>query len=132
MKNWLIFLGGLVSGVVLTILVLLIVGLAGQKNGGLPGATFFDQPGEVVDVPAFKVMQAIQDNAALVNGKSADSFGESFFGDLYLMYNNTNHIYYDDEVIRVPKDKIVRQIGIYRYEAKIGRKTVPIIAIMDR
>lgn len=59
-------------------------------------------------------------------------YHEKLVNLLYLMYNNTNHIYYDDEVIRVPKDKIVRQIGIYRYEAKIGRKTVPIIAIMDR
>lgn len=39
MKKWLVFGGGFLSGVVLTFLILLIIGLANSNNNGLIGAT---------------------------------------------------------------------------------------------
>ena len=75
MKKWLVFGGGFLSGVVLTFLVLLIIGLANSNNGGLIGATYFDEPVEEIDVNSFEVMQVIQDNAALVRSKDTQTYG---------------------------------------------------------
>ncbi len=135
MNKWLIFGGGFLTGVIVTFLVLVVIGLSNQKSSPtIPGAKMFEQPTEVVQESSFKVMQAIQENAALVNAKSgSNSFGDMYYmGTLYLLINNEGHYYYDDEIVKVPKGKKVRQVGIYRYETKMGiEKTVPIIEIMD-
>ena len=39
----------------------------------------------------------------------------------------------DDEVVEVPKDKVVRKVGVYHYQTKMELdKTVSVIKIMDR
>lgn len=128
MKKWLVFGGGFLSGVVLTFLVLLIIGLANSNNGGLIGATYFDEPVEEIDVNSFEVMQVIQDNAALVRSKDTQTYGT-----IYLLVNNSGRYYYDDEVITVSGRQKVMYIGIYKYDTKSGiEKTVPIIEIVDK
>lgn len=130
MKKGLLFGSGFLSGVIVTIIVLVIIGLARQNNGNLTGAKMFDEPGKVVNEKSFKVLQVIHDNAALVYGK--DQYGD-YWGTLYLITNNNNRYYYDDEIIEVPKGKCVRQLGIYKYQTKSeDYKTVPIIGIGDK
>ncbi|MCI7576456.1 MAG: hypothetical protein MSS82_06775 [Bacteroidales bacterium] len=130
MKKGLLFGSGFLSGVIVTIIVLVIIGLARQNNGNLTGAKMFDEPGKVVNEKSFKVLQVIHDNAALVYGK--DQYGD-YWGTLYLITNNNNRYYYDDEIIEVPKGKCVRQLGIYKYQTKSkDYKTVPIIGIRDK
>ncbi len=88
----------------------------------------FDEAGDVVDEESFKVLQVIASDAALVNGK--DEYG--YYGTLYLITNSDNKYYYDDEIVKVPQGKVVRQVGIYRYIAKNETlKTVPIIMILN-
>lgn len=130
MKKGLLFGSGFLSGVIVTIIVLVIIGLARQNNGNLTGAKMFDAPGEVVNEKSFKVLQVIHDNAALVHGKN--QYGD-YWGTLYLITNDNNRYYYDDEIIEVPKGKCVRQLGIYKYQTKSkDYKTVPIISIVDK
>lgn len=136
MKKWLIFLGGFVAGAVVTFIVLGVIGLSQQGGvSSLSGATFFDEPSEVIQDKAFKVMQVVEDNAALVHAKDGTYYSgeEHFHGTLYLLYNNIGHMYYDEEIIRVKPNCEVVQIGIYKYEARSGVvKTVPIIGIVER
>lgn len=127
MKKGLLFGSGFLSGVIVTIIVLIIIGLARQNNGNLTGAKMFDAPGEVVNEKSFEVLQVIADNAALV------CVSDEYFGTIYLMTNNSGRYYYDDETIIVPKGKCVRQLGIYKYQTKSkDYKTVPIIGILDK
>ncbi len=127
MKKGLLFGSGFLSGVIVTIIVLVIIGLARQNNGNLTGVKMFDDPGEVVNEKSFEVLQVIADNAALV------CVSDEYFGTIYLMTNNSGRYYYDDETITVPKGKCVRQLGIYKYQTKSkDYKTVPIIGILDK
>lgn len=129
MKNWGIFFGGLGAGVVLTLLVIFLIGLSMNASGGLYGAKMFDQPGPIMHERSFKVMQVIQDNAALVRTKG-DTYLDVYIGEIYLLINHDGTYYYDDQKIKVPSSKVVRQVGIYKYDAKSGdQKTVPIIEI---
>lgn len=77
-----------------------------------------------------EVFQVIANDAALV--KCADKDGD-LFGPVCLIVNSEGKYYYDDQKIKIPKDKVARQVGIYRYPTKNETlKTVPIIEIMDK
>ena len=49
-----------------------------------------------------------------------------------LVTNDNGELYYDDQVIEVPKGKCMRQIGVYEYQTKSENwKTVPIVQLMN-
>lgn len=142
MKKWMIFGGGAITGIVLTILFLFIIGGRSSeqiekesertnkveeksKEKSDDGITLFDEPGDIIKVKSFKVIQVIAKDAALV-------MEEGYNMTVYLLTNSDDKFYYDDEIVKVPKGKVVKQIGIYRYPAKNDIiKTVPIVMITD-
>lgn len=125
-KKWLVFGSGVLSGSILTFLALLITSLASQNNSGLIGATYFDQPTEEIDVDSFEVEKVIQDNAALVSSRSFQTYGT-----YYLLVNNSEHYYYNDEKINVSDKQKIMHIGMYKCRY-IGERIVPIIEIVDK
>jgi len=134
MKKWFIFGGGVITGIVLTFIVTIIYA-ANQPENELEsdnGMTLFDTPGEIIDEESFDVFQVIEENAALVRGKGI-SGGELHIGIVYLLINDEGKYYYDDEIVKVPNGKIVRQMGVYRYLTKDEfEKTVPIVKIVNK
>jgi hypothetical protein len=49
-----------------------------------------------------------------------------------LLVNDEGKYYFDDDIVEIPKGKVARQIGIYRYMTKDNmKKTVRMIKIMD-
>ena len=130
MKKWLIFGGGVLTGVVLTFLFAFI--FSASRSNGDDDITWFEKPGDVIEANAFEVFQVLSDDAALVHGQSYEDL-EIFSGAVYLLTNEDGKYYYDDEVVRVPEGKVARQVGIYRYQTESKfEKTVPIIQIMSK
>lgn len=130
MKKWLIFLGGVVTGIVLTILFEFLLYVSHSNSND--GTTWFEKPGDVIEMKSFKVFQVLDKDAALVNGVTEEE-SDFYSGAVYLLTNKDSKYYYDDEVIKVPEGKVARQIGIYQYQTKTEfEKTVPIIQIMDK
>ena len=127
MKKWLIFLGGVVTGVLLTFLFAFV--LSGQREAPAVednGVTMFEQPGDVINETGFEVCQSLEQGAALAKGKKE-------WMTVYMLVNDEGKYYYDDEKVNVPSGKVARQIGIYQYETNSGRpKTVPIVKFMDK
>ena len=132
MKKWLVFILGVFTGIVLTILFAVIFSSGVKMNGkNNSGVTWFDKPGDVLEVKSFKVFQVLGDNSALVHGKENNY--NYYGGAVYLLTNDEGKYYYDDEIVDVPKGKIVRQFGIYQYQTRSEfGKTVPIIRIVDK
>ncbi len=132
MKKWLIFGGGVLTGIVLTFVFAFI--FSASRSGINGGTTWFEKPGDVIEVKAFKVFQVLGKDAALVNGQSHEDLDlDIFTGAVYLLTNEDGKYYYDDEVIRVPEGKVARQVGIYQYQTNSNfGKTVPIIQIMNK
>lgn len=127
MKKWLIFGGGILTGIVLTFLVALLITSSKSNNNGI---TWFDEPGEMVNQNSFKVFQVLEGQFALVHGKS-DYSDRLYLGTVYLITNDDNKYYYDDEIVTVPSNMVVRQVGMYRYKTKNDfEKNVPIIEIL--
>ncbi len=128
MKKWMIFGGGIITGVILTILFLFVLARGKQSND----FKLFEKPGEEIQVNAFKVFQVLDDGVALVNGKSDDKY-DYYDGPVYLLINDVGNYYTDDEIIEVPKGRVVRKVGVYHYQTKMELdKTVSVIEIMDK
>ena len=136
MKKWLVYVLGVFTGIALSIGFVLILYFATNKSGSINepansnGITYFDEPSDIILTKSIKVFQVIADDAALI--RCADEDGD-YFGQTCLIVNDEGKYYYDEQKIEIPKGKVARQVGIYRYPSKDDRlRTVPIIAIMDK
>lgn len=142
MKKIWIYLLGVLTGAVVTIIVLAIIGTAKRTNG----MSFFESPGDIMDISSVEVFQSLGDCAALAHTKRipqkiehsnglglVDSIVNGGYGDpIVLLYNEDGYPYYDDQIVNAPEGKCFRQMGIYRYPTKSGiDKTVPIVMILD-
>ena len=128
MKKWLIFGGGVLTGVIFTFVILFVLA-KGKSNEDFK---LFEKPGEIVNVTSFKVFQVLDDDVALVNGASNEEY-DIYMGAVYLLINDEGKYYTDDEIIKVPNGKVVRKVGVYHYQTKSELdKTVSVIEIMDK
>ncbi len=130
MKKYGLFFGGVLTGIVLTFLVLIVVAKVDSHGDLIDGVTNFEQVGDVIDETSVKVFQVVGANAALVNGQKMDGWrSDWYFGPVYLLRNYDGKYYYDEEIVECPSGKQFRQTGIYQYDTKTGYKTVPIIEL---
>lgn len=128
MKKWAIFGGGIITGVILTMLFLFVLA-KGKQNDDFK---LFEKPGEEINVNAFKVFQVLDDGVALVHGKSNEKY-DIYGGPVYLLINDEGSYYTDDEIVEVPEGKVVRKVGVYHYQTNMEfDKTVSVIEIMDK
>jgi len=121
MKKIWVFILGIITGIILTILFAVIV-----SNGGRSGLNMFEQPGEcLIKKSSLEVFQVLEPGVALTMIKG--EIGSA----VYLLVNNEGKTYYDDQVIKLPAGKCFKQIGTYQYPTKDERiKTVPVVQIM--
>ena len=118
-KNILIFVAGIITGVVITFAVAYII----SKGTTQQEIKYLEQEinYEGKKSTSFKVFQVL-DNCALANEKSEFDY----FGKTVLLKGN-NTAFYSDQEIRV-KNPI--QVGIYSYKNQRGMEmTVPVIDI---
>ncbi|EHG22962.1 hypothetical protein HMPREF9332_01009 [Alloprevotella rava F0323] len=140
-KSILIFVAGIITGFILTILLALIL----QPRNTDENLQLFEKPAQEIKANSFRVMQVLPDGSALamVNdissmlnnslSSTADNSVEIGTIVLFLNNNNSNTNYYDKQIITRPSGKHFRQIGIYRYITKQEMmKTVPVIALFDK
>lgn len=128
-KSILTFLGGLVTGVVLTFVSLILWEMAvNDSTSANDELTLFDQPIQELRATEFEVFQVLPDGAALANITD----GENRW-TVVLFLPSDGVAYYDDQRIHVPSGKRSVQIGTYRYvTSREFVKTVPVVEIVDR
>jgi len=139
MKKIWVYLLGVLTGIVITIVALLVIGLAmnSNENGNsgvrhLTGTTFFEEPGDVIEPSSVKVFQALTPGYALAESKGDYKY-DKYYGDpAVLLYDEEGTPYYDDQIVNAPTGKCFRQVGVYKYETKLGMKTVPIVMMLDK
>lgn len=141
MKKGLVFFLGMISGVVLTFLIFLFIGLANRNNGtgdavySDPGISMFSEAGETMQLKSFQVFQVLSNGSALARSSEKSKVQYNFeYGDpIVLLLPDEKSAFYDDQIIKVSANKVVRQVGTYRYETKMEFvKTVPVVAIFDK
>lgn len=125
MKNFLIFIGGFIAGILVTLLFAFLVSNSNQPNDGLIGLTVFPEKGECITTKKqIEIFQVMKPNMALAEtGEYPDRI-------MLLLINYDNKSYYDDQKIEISANKCARQIGTYQYTTKMGMdKTVPAVVI---
>lgn len=145
MKNFLIFIGGFVAGILATIFTLYVISVRNKPNDGLLGLTLFPNKGECLTTTSknksceIDIFQVIAPNAALANIKYYKD-EKLYGGETYrnydirndvvvLLINHDDKTYYDDQKIDISK-KCARQIGTYQYKTKNEfEKNVPAVVI---
>lgn len=126
-KSVLIYIGGIVTGIILTFVILLFVAKSNSDNPSNDNMIIFEQPQQKIDAKSFEVLQVLPDGNALATVESPENFG------MIVMFRaKGNASYYDDQKIEIPTGKCARQIGTYRYMTRNNiEKTVPIIDIVN-
>lgn len=126
-KSVLIYIGGIVTGIILTFVILLFVAKSNSDNPSNDNMIIFEQPQQKIDAKSFEVLQVLPDGNALATVKSNENFGM-----IVMLLANKNATYYDNQKIEVSTGKCARQIGTYRYMTRNNiEKTVPIIDIVN-
>lgn len=127
MKKALIFIGGMVTGAVLIFVVLYAIGNGNYANNNF---VLFEQEGKVISTNSFEVFQVLDSGDALAHEIDEDDIPT---GLTVFFINEDGASYYDDQVIKVPAGKCVRQLGTYKYTTKLDvDKTVPIVGIRNK
>lgn len=124
MKKIWVFILGIITGIVLTILFAIVSYVS--STGNTSGLNMFEEPGEcLINRSSLKIFQVLEPTAALAMIK------DDFSSGAYLLVNNEGKSYYDDQVIKLPTGKCFKQIGTYQYPTKDDRiKTVPVVQIL--
>ncbi len=129
MKKVFIFIGGVVTGAILLIVVFMLV--TGKNFIYNNGITLFEKEGKCISENSFQVLQVLDSGEALAYEMLEDVMIPR--GLVVLFLNENGESYYDEQVIKMPSGKCAKQIGIYKYPTKSGmEKTVPIVGIRDK
>ena len=135
MKRIWVYLLGVLTGIIISVLAVVVIGaIYNIKNdpaaGMINGMSFFDKPGDIIEESEFRVFQALDNGTALARGEGGRSVHT---GITVLLYNKEGNPYYDEQIIKVPDGKCVRQIGLYRYTSRMDvDKTVPVVEIVNK
>lgn len=123
MKKWLIYVLGIITGIVLTFAFAFCVNLS--KNSGIIGLEIFEEPGENMDYSQFEIFQVLESGCALANA-------DNTFDVTVFIIPNENQQFYDNQKIILKNDQCAQRIGTYRYSTKMGiERTVPAVKIIE-
>lgn len=133
-KFW-TFIAGVFSGILLTIVVLLIIGSA-KGESSIPGLTTFEERGQMMEAEQYSIIQTLSDSYALAMEISLDRFYDldisSILTPVLLIGDETTH-FYDGLEVKVTNNKRFYQVGTYKYETKSEDwKTVPAVMLLEQ
>jgi len=124
LKGILIYLAGFITAIILGVIIALTGGDF-SKTKSIHGLTIFQEQGNPINETQFRVIQVIESNLALAVGKGSET--SVFTGITVLLMRDEGKYFYDDEVIELSSKP--NQSGLYQYESKSGKKTVPVISV---
>lgn len=142
MKKWLVYLLGIITGVILTFAFAFYVNLSNNSgivelpksnnsasNNKNAGKTLFDKPGDCVSRKNFEVQEVLESGDAIALEIRETISGYVFTSDLeVLILAQEGSNFYNKQIVKAPQGKCARQIGNYKYQEYGNTKVIPIIA----
>lgn len=123
MKKWIIYVLGVITGIILTFAFAFCVNLS--NNSGIIGLEMFEEPGDYMEYSQFEVFQVVESGCALAHADES-------FGSIVFIIPNESQQFYDDQKIVLKNDQCAQHVGTYKYSTKMEiEKTVPAIRIVD-
>lgn len=123
MKKWLIYVLGIITGIILTFAFAFCINLS--NNSGIIGLEMFEELGDYMEYSQFEVFQVVESGCALADAD--DSFGATV-----LIIPDEKQQFYDNQKIVLKNNQCAQRVGTYKYNTKMGNdKTVPAVRIID-
>ena len=123
MKKWIIYVLGVITGIILTFVFAFCVNLS--NNSGIIGLEMLEEPGDYMEYSQFEVFQVVESGCAL-------AYADESFGSIVFIIPNESQQFYDDQKIVLKNDQCAQHVGTYKYSTKMEiEKTVPAIRIVD-
>lgn len=123
MKKWLIYVLGVITGVILTFAFAFYVNLS--NNSGIIGLEMFEEPGDYMEYSQFEVFQVVESGCALAHADGS-------FGVIVFIIPNENQQFYDEQKIVLKNGQCAQHVGTYKYNTKMEiEKTAPVVRIID-
>lgn len=123
MKKWLVYVLGIITGIILTFVFAICVNKFG--NSDLAGLEVFVEPGGCMEYSQFEVFQVLDAECALAH------VGHNPFGAIVFIIPNENQHFYDHQKIILDDEQCAQRVGTYRYTNNAGMEsTVPAIRIV--
>lgn len=128
MKKGIVFLLGVLTGIVLTFIFAFIysIYLSSDPNSD-PRITYFKTPTEFTISDKFEVFQVLE-AGALAHSRDY-SYSSDIYGDptVFIIAKGQN-TFYDDQRINASYKKVL-QLGTFKYSSQLGERVVPVIEI---
>lgn len=123
MKKWLIYVLGVVTGIILTFILAFCV--RSSNNSGIIGLEMFEKPGDCMEYSQFEIIQVGEGGCALADA-------DNTFDAIVLIIPNEQQQFYDSQEILLKDGQCAKRVGTYQYRTKGGiEKTVPAVKIVD-
>lgn len=124
MKKWIVYILGVLTGIVLTFIFAFVYTYSVKHDNGI---TYSETPTEFTVSDRFEIFQVLEYGALAKCQEKTKSY--EYFGDpIVFITNNGHNLYYDDQIIDANDRKLI-QLGTYRYSSQMGERVVPIITI---
>lgn len=128
-RKFLLFFGGLLTGVIL----LFAISYIRTCNNHGPCIDIFEKPVQVISISDFRVIQVFDDGSALATADYSVSGDPSNIGVAVLFPVPEEGAYYDEQKIHIEEDKVLKQIGVFRYVNRQNvEKTVPVVKEFEK
>ncbi len=121
MKKWIVYLLGIITGVILTFSFVFFVNML--RNTGNRGLEMFETPGEYMEYSRFEVIQVIDSGRAL-------AYAGNRVGPTVLLIPNENQRFYDEQKIVLKSDQRAQNVGTFRYGYRQQKRTIPAVKII--
>lgn len=126
MNKWLVYVLGMLTGIVLTVGFALCVNYS-DNSEEIDGLELFESPGEYMDFSKLDVGHVVDGMYALAN-----VYGD--YGTVVFVIPNNDQHFYDGQRIVLESNQRVRRVGSYRYydyRNGLRERTVSAIKIVD-
>lgn len=124
MKKWVVYVLGVITGIVLTFALAYIINVAGN-NSEMAGLNMFEEPKGGMDYSSFEVFQVIEEGCAL-------AYADGSYQSIVMIIPNEGQQFYDNQEIILRNDQCAQYVGTYSYVTrKDFQKTIPAIIIED-
>ena len=127
MKKWLVYVLGIVTGFVLSIIPAITISFFINKSNdlGIEGLQMFDEPGENMDYSTFKIINVLESGCAL-------AIADDNIETVALIFPNKGQHFYNNQKIDLLDNQCAQRVGTFKYTTNWGfENSVPAVKIIS-
>lgn len=129
MKKGLVFILGIVTGILLTVITAYVWASSMETNPDTdPRIIYFNEPTDFTISDKFEVFQVLP-TGALAQSRNYSYSSEIYSDPIVFIIAKDQNTYYNDQIINAVGSKVM-QLGTFKYSSQSGERVVPVLEIL--